>query len=270
MLKDAVRSHGSELATVESNAAALALFSGTIGPSVGLKDAAGTVNAKGLPAKLSQELGVDELAHTAQQLVAALAVWQFADTAGAAAGNGTLTEAPSTTRQAWLTSHGLFVALPALLQSLSTAGSSDLPDVSRQIQRAELARAASQVALEASQSAMDAWWGLHEWKDRVRLARGRARLCGSWQWVIHNHQNHGEQKTVMTFPPAGQEKPAPPLPAEIVVLGDNIYLRWEADGRIQEDSLLFVKEGTRIEGSFVNNLGGWGSITGKRIGTCQP
>jgi hypothetical protein len=74
----------------------------------------------------------------------------------------------------------------------------------------------------------------------------------------------------MLFPPAGQATAKTPLPAEAVILGDSVYLRWEQEGRIQEDSLLFIKEGTRIEGSFVNNAGGWGSITGKRTASCQP
>jgi hypothetical protein len=73
----------------------------------------------------------------------------------------------------------------------------------------------------------------------------------------------------MLFLPQGTEKPGVPTPAETVVLGDAVYLRWEMDGRVQEDSLLFSKEGTRLEGSFVNNAGGWGSITGKRTAGCQ-
>jgi hypothetical protein len=139
-----------------------------------------------------------------------------------------------------------------------------------QMQRTELLLAAHRVAFQAHQHAAAAWWELHEWKERIRRARGQARLCGTWQWVIHNHQNHREQKTVMLFPPPGQVPANFPLPAETVVLGDSIYLRWEQDGHIQEDSLLFMKDGTMIEGSFVNNTGGWGSITGKRTSSCQP
>jgi hypothetical protein len=57
---------------------------------------------------------------------------------------------------------------------------------------------------------------------------------------------------------------------ETVILGDSIYLRWEQGEFVQEDSLLFIKEGGRIEGSFENNTGGWGSITAKRTAPCQP
>lgn len=31
----------------------------------------------------------------------------------------------------------------------------------------------------------------------------------------------------------------------MIVLGENVYLRWEVDGRVQEDSLQFSKEGQR-------------------------
>jgi hypothetical protein len=55
-----------------------------------------------------------------------------------------------------------------------------------------------------------------------------------------------------------------------VVLGDVVYLRWEGDGKVQEDSLLFSKEGQRLEGTFVNSQGGWGSISGKRTAACTP
>ena len=57
---------------------------------------------------------------------------------------------------------------------------------------------------------------------------------------------------------------------KIVVLGDVVYLRWERDGKVQEDSLLFSKEGQRLEGTFVNSQGGWGSVSGKRTASCTP
>jgi hypothetical protein len=56
----------------------------------------------------------------------------------------------------------------------------------------------------------------------------------------------------------------------MIILGDSIYLRWEHNGQIQEDSLLFTKDNTKIEGSFSNSLGGWGSISGKRTAPCKP
>jgi hypothetical protein len=113
------------------------------------------------------------------------------------------------------------------------------------------------------------WLRLRSWKERVRTARGYPRLCGTWHWTVHNHQNHHEQKTLVTF---GANGPGPMTPnlAEAVILGDVVYLRWEVEGRVQEDSLLFAKEGQRLEGTFVNSLGGWGAVTGKRTGPCRP
>jgi hypothetical protein len=105
----------------------------------------------------------------------------------------------------------------------------------------------------------------------VRGTRGQSRLCGTWQWVIHNHQrHHEEQKLSLVFPPPGKDGTHLPGLMETVVLGDVVYLRWEQDGRVQEDSLLFSKEGQRLEGTFVNSQGGWGSISGKRTASCTP
>jgi hypothetical protein len=83
----------------------------------------------------------------------------------------------------------------------------------------------------------------------------------------------------VVFPPAGQTSANVSVPAEAVVLGDSIYLRWENRGYVQEDSLLFVTEGhkkdtldepMKLEGSFANNTGGWGPISAKRLAKCQP
>jgi hypothetical protein len=105
----------------------------------------------------------------------------------------------------------------------------------------------------------------------VREIRGLSRLCGTWQWTIHNHQqNHREQKLSLFFPPAGNIQAILPGLVETIVLGENVYLRWEIDGRVQEDSLQFNKEDQRLEGTFVNSQGGWGSISGKRTAGCMP
>lgn len=274
-LSDVVKNHGAQLAAVDSNTSALTAFATSIGPALGLRDAAGTVGAKGIPAKTAKELGVAELSLSVQRLIAALAVWQFADTAARAvepASTSSLSSLvlPTGSREEWLNANGPWSALPDLLRLAHAATQADPSSQNSQMQRMEFALAANRLVFEASQRATTDWWELQGWKDRVRHARGRSRLCGTWQWVIHNHQNHGEQKISMIFLPPGQEKPEIPTPAEIVVLGDSVYLRWEMDGRIQEDSLLFIKDGTRLEGSFVNSVGGWGSITGKRTATCQP
>ena len=265
-LSEVVKSQAARLSVVDSNAAALAAFSTAIGPALGLRDAAGTVGAKGIPAKMAKELGVAELSLSAQKLMAALAAWQFADAVMQAAEPAPKTDLssvalPTGSREEWLAANGPWAALSDLVRLLRE---------NHQAQGTELALAANRLALEASQRAAALWWDVQGWKDRVRNARGRARLCGTWQWVIHNHQNHGEQKISMVFLPPGLEKPGVPTPAETVVLGDSVYLRWEMDGRVQEDSLLFIKDGSRLEGSFVNNVGGWGSITGKRTANCEP
>lgn len=114
------------------------------------------------------------------------------------------------------------------------------------------------------------WQVLRGARDRAREVAGLKRLCGSWQWTIHNHRNHGDQKAVMVFAPPGSEQAGAMRPTEVVVLGDAVYLRWELPGGlIQEDSLLFIGEGRRLEGSFVASGGSWGNITGKRTQGCK-
>lgn len=248
------------LESLSDNSAATALFVTKLAPSLGLHDVAATLTAKGIPATMAQELGVPELISAAQRLVASLAAWQVADQAvrSMLASDGPA-KLPGPVQREWIRTT---VQLPAWAAFADSKPESD--------DRKLVAGAANQLAQDARQQALTDWWTLKTWKDRVRTARGRMRLCGTWQWVIHNHKNHQEQKVSMLFPPQGQEKTAPYLPAEILVLGDVIYLRWETEGRVQEDSLLFIKDGTRLEGSFINNTGGWGSITGKRTSDCRP
>ncbi|MGQ0667260.1 MAG: hypothetical protein ACT4O4_09515 [Nitrospiraceae bacterium] len=275
LVSDAVAGHAALLATIDSNSAAMTLFTTSIGPSLGLRDAAKTLGVKGLPEKSVKELGLAELSQTVHQLMGALSAWQLADAIGRTGENrGSPTTAsmalPPTARQDWLKESSHVASLTALFGALQEQQAEDPERLLSPLQQTQLLLAANRVAFEASQRATTAWWELHRWKDRVRQAWGQSRLCGTWQWVIHNHQNHREQKTVLLFPPAGQVPANSPLPVETVVLGDSIYLRWEEEGRIQEDSLLFLKDGTRVEGSFENNTGGWGSITGKRTAGCQP
>lgn len=275
LLSEVIANRAGQIATIDSDSSAMALFTTTVGPSLGLRDAAGTLGAKGLPAKLAKELGVAELSLSVHRLMAALAAWQLADVVSRAGEDvsspATASPAlPPAARQEWMKTSSHVPALADLFRVLTEQPPSEKAQPAPSTERTELLLAANRVALEAHQRATAAWWELHEWKGRIRQARGQARLCGTWQWHIHDHQNHREQKTVMLFPPAGQAPANVPLPAETVVLGDIVYLRWEQEGRIQEDSLLFIKDGTRIEGSFVNNAGGWGSITGKRTAGCQP
>lgn len=134
--------------------------------------------------------------------------------------------------------------------------------------RARLTAAAIRAEATAEQQARMHWSALKAWPEKIRESKGLARLCGTWQWTIHNHQHHQDQKIAMVFPPPDTSSFTGPRPAKTVVLGDAIYLRWEFPGVVQEDSLLFTGEGQRLEGSFVNSSGAWGSITGKRIAAC--
>lgn len=142
---------------------------------------------------------------------------------------------------------------------------------------AQVVALAVRAEAESERQARDAWSRLYTWRDRLQEMKGLARLCGTWNWTIHNHQNHQDHKMVMAFPPPGASTSQPasnqpsssgPGPAKIVVLGDGVYLRWEFQGGYQEDSLLFTGEGQRLEGTFINSAGAWGSIAGKRVAPC--
>jgi hypothetical protein len=282
-LSDVVTGQAAQLAAIDSKAGALTLFTSTIGSSLGLNDAAGILGARGLSSKVVTELGLPELSQSAHELIAALAAWRLAEsiyrTQLSPPSSGPAPPAPSQAQREWMSGTARLSRLPDLFRLMADQTPSDSSSASPQAPRPELFLAAYQVAFEAHQRALVSWWSLHEWKGRVRQARGLSRLCGTWQWTIHNHQNHQEQKMVMLFPPAGYTPTDIPLPAETVVLGDAIYLRWERGGNVEEDSLLFITEGhkrdgqkdaQKIEGSFVNNTGGWGPITAKRTAGCQP
>ena len=106
-------------------------------------------------------------------------------------------------------------------------------------------------------------------EDQLKAQQSAMRLCGSWEWTIHNHKNHQERKTaVVLLPPGALAPPNMPQPAKIVVMGDAVYLRWEFPGGYQEDSLLLAKEDRRLEGTFKNTAGDWGAITAKRVSVC--
>jgi hypothetical protein len=283
LLSEVVTRQAAQLAAIDSNAGAMALFTSAIGPSLGLKDAAGILGARGLSAKVANELGLPELSQSAHELMAALAAWRLAESIyrsqSSAPSSTSSPEAPSQAQQEWMNGTARLSNLADFFRLMTDQPPSDSSSAPPPAPRPQLLLTAHQVAFEAYQRALASWWSLHEWKERVRQARGLTRLCGTWQWTIHNHQNHSEQKLAVTFPPAGQRPPNVPLPVETIVLGDSIYLRWERSGYVQEDSLLFVSEGhkrdaldqpMKIEGSFANNTGGWGPISGKRTADCQP
>ncbi len=122
---------------------------------------------------------------------------------------------------------------------------------------------------EAEQHARQMWRELQSWQENWNKKKGLARLCGTWSWTLHNHQNHQDHKMVLTFSHPDAPSPSGPTPSEVVVLGDAVYLRWDFPRGYQEDSLLFSPEGHRLEGTFRNSNGPWGSIAGKRASPCQ-
>jgi hypothetical protein len=269
-----VQTHANQVEKLESDQAAIDLFVGSIGPAVFLSDAASAIGAKGISPRMAEELLIPEITKSAQRMVAALAAWQLSNrlTSGLSGHGNQLNGATSvpSPQAEWLIANGPFPSLSQTLQRLKIlkAPESDLPG--HDDYQTALAVSAGRLAQEAGQQAMAEWWRLKTWKDRVRFARAQSRLCGTWQWVIHNHQrHHQEQKFSLLFPPPGQEGADIPGLTEIIALGDTVYLRWEVNGHTQEDSLLFSKEGTRLEGTFVNSQGGWGSISGKRTASCS-
>jgi len=269
LLADAVVQRTDQLAAVDSDEKAMTLFTSAIGPALGLKDAAGALGAKRLPSKLVKELRLAELSESVFELMGALALWQLADTVDRVASQPSTATSFSEVRHEWLRTRARSASLSDLLRLAQENQAPATSEVPWDQHLTKLLLVAQRTALEASQRATKAWWDIQGWKDRIRQATGEARLCGTWQWTIHNHQNHGDQKAVVMFPPAGHTSAHAATPAETIVLSDAIYLRWENNGRIQEDSLLFVKDDAKIEGSFVNNTVGWGSITGKRTAPCQ-
>ena len=270
LLADVVSQHPDQLAPIDSDEGALKLFTTTVGPALGLKDAAGALGARRLPSKMVKELGLADLSQSVSELMAALAVWQFADSISHDDTRSTSGTSLPTTKQDWIKSRSKVESLSDLFRVVPDNQRTGTSHATASPKNTELLLAANRTALEASQKATAAWWDIYGWRERIRQAKGQARLCGTWQWTIHNHQIHGEQKATIIFPPPGQKTPDAATPAEIIILGDAIYLRWEQNGHIQEDSLLFIKDDAKIEGSFENNTGGWGPISGKRTAPCQP
>lgn len=271
LLADILSQQADQLALIDSDEAARTLFTTKVGPALGLKDAAGVVGANRLSSKLVKELGVADLSQSVYELMAALATWQFADSISNVDARSAISiSLPTAARQDWMKSHSRIGHLPDLFRRVQDIQTAGISQAAAEPQNSELLLSANRTAFEASQKATAAWWEIYGWKERVRQAKGQGRLCGTWQWIIHNHQMHGEQKSTVVFPPPGQVSTYAATPSEIIVVGDAIYLRWEQNGRIQEDSLLFIKDNAKIEGSFVNNTGGWGPVSGKRTAPCQP
>jgi hypothetical protein len=128
---------------------------------------------------------------------------------------------------------------------------------------------AIQAEAQAYTVAWESWNHIQQWQQQEHTHRAMERLCGTWKWIIHNHQNHGDHKTTMTFSAPGQSTPSQVQPSSILIHGDTVYLKWTFPQGIQEDSLLLSNRDTRLEGTFTNSLGPHGSISGQRLSPCQ-
>lgn len=127
-----------------------------------------------------------------------------------------------------------------------------------------------QLQASAEQRARQSWTRFEEWNDLQRHSQAVNRLCGTWQWTVHNHQNHRDHKMTLSFLPPSQQDAAQPQPDTVIVNGNTVYLKWKFSSGFQEDSLLLANRDQRLEGTFVNSLGARGTITGKRLSTCPP
>jgi hypothetical protein len=126
------------------------------------------------------------------------------------------------------------------------------------------------ISLESSayDTAWNTWHHIQQWQQQELTESATTRLCGTWRWIVHNHQNHGDRKMTVTFSPPDQSSPSHIAPSTIAIHGDTVYLKWTFPQGIQEDSLLLSNNDTHLEGTFKNSLGPHGSISGKRLSTC--
>ncbi len=135
--------------------------------------------------------------------------------------------------------------------------------------RTHLTALTIQAEAEAVQSARQSLNNLIAMKSGKVARNGTSRICGTWHWTVHNHQNHGDHKMTIVLGKTSQPPNPQPQPTEIKVNGDTVYLFWKFPRGYQEDSLLISNNDKRLEGTFVNSLGPYGSIMGKRISSCK-
>jgi hypothetical protein len=278
--QEILRAHSDQLAKIESDKGASDLFVSTIGPALQMGDVAKTLRSNPLPTKLANELLVPDLTAAVHRFIGSLSAWHLASTVSHAAKDqqfGIVTERlfGSPQARAWLDQQKQAPWYDSLSQLSDLVATSEWAKGNQGESASTLlvtaVARAGRLEVDAIQASYHEWDRIRNWKDRVRGLRGQARLCGTWQWIIHNHQqNHREQKLSLLFPSPGNTQATLPGLVETIVLGENVYLRWEMNGLVQEDSLQFSKEGQRLEGTFVNSQGGWGSISGKRTAGCAP
>ncbi len=120
LLSQMISQKGNQLAAIDSDVSAQALFTATIGPALGLNDAARAVGAKRLSSKLVKELRLAELSQSISELMAAMAVWQFADSIGHEETPSTTSTSLHATRQDWVTSRSKVTSLSDLFRLIQT------------------------------------------------------------------------------------------------------------------------------------------------------
>ncbi len=135
--------------------------------------------------------------------------------------------------------------------------------------RTHFLRQAMQMEARAYDIALESWHQIQHWQQREQSRQTMKRLCGTWKWIIHNHQNHGDIKTTMTFASPEQASPPQVQPSMIRSHGNTVYLKWTFPQGFQEDSLLFSNHDARLEGTFRNSQGPYGSISAQRLSSCE-
>lgn len=134
--------------------------------------------------------------------------------------------------------------------------------------RAHIVASTVRLQAGAERQFFSKWQAVEAWVSKTQQAQSLMRLCGIWQWIIHNHQNHQDHKTTMRFPPPDQYDRLDPRPSKIQIQGDTVYIRWQFPRGYQEDSLLLSARDRTIEGTFFNTAGPHGSITGRKVKAC--
>lgn len=132
--------------------------------------------------------------------------------------------------------------------------------------KAHVVASAVRLQAHAERRFLSKWQTAENWLSKTQQTQSLMRLCGTWQWIIHNHQNH---KTTMLFPPPDQYDRLDPQPSTIQIQGNTVYIRWEFPRGYQEDSLLLSAHDRTIEGTFFNTAGPHGSITGRKVKACS-
>ncbi len=126
-----------------------------------------------------------------------------------------------------------------------------------------------QAEAESTYLAQEALRKLQKGQNTQFTKGDNSRICGTWHWTVHNHQNHGDHKMTIAIGTSSQQSTSQPQPTTIAVNGDTVYLFWKFPNGYQEDSLLLSNNDKRLEGTFTNNTGPYGSIMGKRISSCK-